>query len=95
LFRAVRIDGNGSASSLIEFGSTPTFFNAALITTSPTPFSALTAIVLPARSAGVRIDELLLTRMFCQLSDVEVPSTSLAATSVSGMPCVRAIIIGT
>ena len=95
MLRAERIAGNGSASSLIESGSTPTFFSAALIATSPTPLSAFTAIVLPARSAGVRIELEPLTRMFCQLSASEVPSTSLAAIAVTGIPCVRAIIAGT
>ena len=89
------MDGNGSASRWIEFGSTPSFFSAALMITSPTPLSALTAIVLPARSAGVRMEELPFTRMSCQLSDAEVPSTSLAATSCRGMFCVAPIIIGT
>ena len=95
LFSADRIDGKGSATSLTEFGSTLIFFSAAFTTTSPTPFRALSAIVFPDRSAGVRIDELPRTRMFCQLSSAVVPSTSLAATSVKGMPPVRAIIIGT
>src|ERR1700750_2937950 len=72
LFRAVRIDGNGIATSLIELGSTPAFWSGALMTTSPTPLSAFAAIVLPARSDGERIDELPLTRMSCQLSDVDV-----------------------
>ena len=92
---AVRIVGNGIASSLIEFGSTPLFSSAALITTSPRPLSALTAIVFPARSAGVRMELEPLTMMFCQLSPSEVPSVSLAATSVIGIPVVRAIIAGT
>jgi hypothetical protein len=35
------------------------------------------------------------TTMFCQLSASEVPSTSLAAMIVRGMPVVRAIIAGT
>ena len=87
--------GNGSASSLTDSGSTPTFFSAALIITSPTPLSAFTATVLPARSAGVRIELEPLTRMFCQLSASEVPSTSLAATAVRAIPCVRAMNIGT
>jgi hypothetical protein len=55
----------------------------------------LTAIVFPARSASLRIEELPFTRMFCQLSASEVPSTSLAEISVSGMPVVRAMNIGT
>ena len=67
LFSAARIAGNGSARSLIELWSTPLFSSAARIITSPTPFRALTAIVLPARSAGVRIELDPLTRMFCQL----------------------------
>jgi hypothetical protein len=33
--------------------------------------------------------------MFCQLSDTDVPSTSLDASSWSGMPLVDPIIIGT
>jgi hypothetical protein len=33
--------------------------------------------------------------MFCQLSVAEVPSTSLAATSVIGIPLVTAMYIGT
>ena len=52
LLSADRIAGNGSASSLTEFGSTPTFLSAALIITSPTPLSALTAIVLPGEVGG-------------------------------------------
>jgi hypothetical protein len=63
--------------------------------TSPTPLRALTATVFPARSAGVRIELEPRTRMFCQLSFSDVPSTSLADTSVSGIPCVRAMNIGT
>ncbi len=86
LVSAARIAGNGSARSLTAFGSTPRFFSAALIVTSPTPLSALTAIVLPTRSAGVRIELDPLTRMFCQLSASDVPSTSLAAMTVNGMP---------
>ena len=92
---ADRIAGNGSASSRTEFGSTPPFCSAALIITSPTPLSALTAMVLPARSAGLRIELDPLTRMFCQLFGSLVPSTSLAETSVNGIPCVRAMNIGT
>ena len=92
---AVRIAGNGTASSFTELGSTPDFSSAALIVTSPTPLRALTAIVLPARSWGVRIELSPLTMMFCQLSAIEVPSLSLAATAVKSMPCVRAIIAGT
>ena len=95
LLRAERIAGNGSASRLTEFGSTPRFCRAARIITSPTPLSAFTATVLPLRSAGPRIELSPLTRMFCQLSSFDVPSTSLAATAVNGIPCVRAIIIGT
>ena len=95
LFSAVRMVGNGIASSLIEFGSTSSFFSAALIITSPTPLSAFTAIVFPARSLAVRIELDPLTMMFCQLSDSDVPSTSLAATALSLIPCVRAIMAGT
>ena len=76
---AVRIAGKGITTSLIEFGSTPSLSSAPLITTSPTPLSALTAIVLPARSCGVRIELDPLTMTFCQLSATIVPSTSLAA----------------
>ncbi len=83
------------ATSLGELGSTPTFFSAALIITSPTPFSAFTAIVFPARSLGVRIELLFLTMMFCQLSSGLVPSTSLAEIIWNLMPCVRPIIAGT
>ena len=71
--RPTRIGGNGSASRRTESGLTPRFWSAALIITSPTPLSALTATVLPARSAGVLIELLPLTRMFCQLSASEVP----------------------
>ena len=95
LLSAVRIVGNGIATRLTEFGSTPDFFSAARITTSPTPFSALTAIVFPASCAGVWIELDPLTRMSCQLSVAEVPSSSLAAMIVTGMPLVRAIIAGT
>src|SRR4051794_32741037 len=56
LLSAVLIAGNGSARSLTESGFTPSFLSAALIITSPTPLSALTAIVFPARSAGDRIE---------------------------------------
>ena len=87
--------GKGNASNLIEFGSTPDFSSAARIITSPTPFNALTAIVLPARSAGDWIELEPLTMMFCQLSSAFVPSTSLVVTAVIGMPDVRAIIAGT
>ena len=76
---AARMAGNGSARSRTDSGSTPRFLSAALIITSPTPLSAFTAMVLPARSAGVRIELEPLTRMFCQLSLIDVPSTSLAA----------------
>ena len=49
------------------------FSSAALIITSPTPLRALTAIVLPARSAGVWIELEPLTMMFCQLSATPCP----------------------
>ena len=87
--------GNGTGRSFTEFGSMPSFSSAARIITSPTPFNALTAIVLPARSAGVRIELEPLTRMFCQLSVSDVPSTSLVVIVVIGTPFVRAIIAGT
>ena len=48
--------GTAVRAGCTEFGLTPTFCSAALIITSPTPLSALTAIVLPGRSAGVRIE---------------------------------------
>ena len=92
---AARIAGNGNARSLIELWSTPLFSSAARIITSPTPFRAFTAIVLPARSAGVRIELDPLTRMFCQLVAWFVLSTSLSATAEIGMPDVLAIIAGT
>jgi len=92
---AARIAGNGSASRRTELGLTPDFLSAALIITSPTPLSAFTAMVLPARSPGLRIELEPLTRMFCQLSACDVPSTSLFATVWTWMPCVRAIIMGT
>ena len=95
LRNAVRMVGNGIASSLIEPGLTPDLRSAALIITSPTPLSALTAIVFPARSFALRIELSPLTRMFCQLSAAFVPSTSLVATALIGMPEVLAIIIGT
>ncbi len=79
---------------LDEFGSTPELVNAALITTSPTPFSALTAMVLPARSCGVRIELDPLTMMFCQLSATLVPSTSLAAAVTMSIPDVFAMNAG-
>ena len=44
---ADRMAGKGTARSLIELASMPDFLSAARIITSPTPFSALTAIVLP------------------------------------------------
>ena len=87
--------GNGMATNFTSFGLTPRFCRAAFTTTSPTPLSAFSATVLPTRSDGVRIELEPLTRMFCQLSASDVPSTSLAAMIVIGIPCVRPIMAGT
>ena len=76
-------------------GSMPLFSSAALIITSPTPLRALTAMVLPARSAGVRIELDPLTTMFCQFVAWFVLSTSLSVIAEIGIPLVRAIIAGT
>jgi hypothetical protein len=72
----------------------PSFSKAARIMISPTPLSAFTATVFPARSRGVRTELEPLTRMFCQLSAADVPSTSLDASSCSGMPPVDPIANG-
>jgi hypothetical protein len=92
---AAGISGNGTSSSLTLLGSTPRLSSAALIATSPTPLSALTAIVLPARSAGVLIGLPFLLRISVHsLAAVSAPLSALA-TAFTGRPCERADISGT
>ena len=94
-FSAARIAGNGIATNLIEFWSTLYLLSAARITISQTPLSAFPAIVFPSRSFGVLIELEPLTMTFCQLSSIEVASSSLAETATIGSPCDRAMIAGT
>jgi hypothetical protein len=77
-----------------ELESIPSLSSAPRTTISATPFSALSATVLPTRSCGLRIELEPETTTFCQLSASDAPSVSLAATTVIGMPCVRPIIPG-
>ena len=95
LSSAAGISGNGISSSLIEVGSTPRLSSAALISTSPTPLSALTAIVLPARSAGFLIGLPFFESSSVHSSFAVSAPLSALATTFTGSPCERADISGT
>ena len=76
-------------------GSTPRLSSAAFTSISPTPFSAFTAIVLPARSPTSLIGLSLPTTMTVHSSFAVFAPVSLLATTCSGRPLETAAIIGT
>ena len=92
--RAAGMAGNGITVYLTWPESTPRLSSAPRTTISATPLRTFRATVFPARSAGVRIELEPRTTTFCQLSASDVPSVSLAATTVIGIPWVRPIIAG-
>ena len=94
-FSAAPISGKGTSSSLKLSGATPRFSRAALTTVSPTPLSALTAIVLPARSLGVRIWLSAATRICVHSFSAVIAPLSAFATSLIGSPFEAADAAGT
>ena len=81
--------------SLIEFGSAPSASMAAFTVTSPTPFRALSASVLPSRSFGPRMSEFLADMMICHSLSADLAPLSALAITLIGRFLACATITGT
>ncbi len=81
--------------NLTLFGSAPSASIAALTVTSPTPRSALSAIVLPSRSLGSRMSESLADMMICHSFSGDSAPLSALAIALIGRPLALPTITGT